>query len=144
MNERSDMPGKAEAMKELIMRNAEEVRRLHGRIHETYRLRGKVPGAERRWQEACAEFHARYDKLAFPGGYSTAIDRILAGDSDAIEAALCFIELRPYFFRSGYMFKACCQKLKRAPLSPSEAARLQTVLTAYDAWRQAKRRDADV
>lgn len=140
-NARSDMPRKAEPMKELIKRNAEEVRRLHSRVHETYRLRGKVPGAEKQWEEACAEFHARYDKLAFPGGYNTAIDRILAGDSYAIEAALCFIELRPYFFRSGYMFKALLPKLKRAPLSPSDAARLQTVLTACDAWRQAKREE---
>ncbi len=68
-------------------------------------------------------------------------DRILAGDSEAIEAALCFVELRPYFFRSGYMFKALLPKLKRAPLSATEAARLQTVLSAYDAWREPKRRD---
>ena len=133
------MLGRSEAMKELIARNAEEVRRLHHRIHETYRLRDKSPEQKERWQQACAEFHARYDKLAFPGGYNTAIDRILAGDSEAIEAALCFIELRPYFFRSGYMFKALLPKLKRTPLSAPEAARLQTVLSAYDAWRAAKR-----
>ncbi|HKY26328.1 MAG TPA: hypothetical protein VJM12_00125 [Pyrinomonadaceae bacterium] len=133
------MPGRTEAMKELIARNAEEVRRLHDCIHETYRLRDKSLEQKERWQQACAEFHARYDKLAFPGGYNTAIDRILAGDSEAIEAALCFIEMRPYFFRSGYMFKALLPKLKRAPLSAPEAARLQTVLSAYDAWREAKR-----
>ena len=132
------MPDRTEAMKDLIARNAEEVRRLHARIHETYRLREKSSEQKERWERACAEFHSRYDKLAFPGGYNTAIERILAGDSEAIEAALCFIELRPYFFRSGYMFKALLPKLKRAPLSVSEAARLQAVLTAYDAWRQAK------
>ena len=127
-------------MKEMITRNAEEIRRLHARVHETARLRDKSPEQKEGWQQACAEFHARYDTLAFPGGYNTAIDRILAGDSDAIEAALCFVELRPYFFRSGYMFKALLPKLKRAPLSRSEDARLQTVLSAYDAWRQAKRK----
>jgi len=127
-------------MKEMIARNAEEIRRLHGHVHETARLRDKSREQKQRWEQACAEFHARYDTLAFPGGYNTAIDRILAGDSDAIEAALCFVELRPYFFRSGYMFKALLPKLKRAPLSRSEDARLQTVLSAYDAWRQAKRK----
>lgn len=132
------MPNRTEAMKELIARNVEEVRRLHARIHETYRQHEKSSEQKERWQRACEEFHARYDKLAFPGGYTTANSRILAGDSEAIEAALCFIELRPYFFRSGYMFKALLPKLKRAPLSESEAKRLQAVLSAYAAWREAK------
>jgi hypothetical protein len=132
------MRERAKAMKELIERNAEEVRRLHARIHDTFRLRDRSSEQKQEWQRACSEFHARYDKLAFPGGYNTANDRILAGDSEAIEAALCFIELRPYFFRSGYMFKALLPKLKRAPLSAPEAARLQAVLSAYDAWRDAK------
>jgi len=125
-------------MKELLTRNAEEIRRLHGRIHETVRHRDKSADQKERWQRACAEFHARYDKLAFPGGYNTAVDRILSGDSEAIEAALCFVELRPYFFRSGYMFKALLPKLKRAPLAAAETSRLQAVLSAYEAWRHAK------
>jgi len=125
-------------MKELMERNAEEIRRLHGRTHEAVRYREKSAEQKERWERACAEFHARYDALAFPGGYNNAMDRILSGDSEAIEAALCFIELRPYFFRSGYMFKDLLPKLKRTPLSAAETARLQVVLSAYEAWRHAK------
>jgi hypothetical protein len=84
--------------------------------------------------------HERYDLLAFPGGYSTAKERIAAGDADAIEAALCFVEVRPYFFRSGYMFKDLLRRLRHAKLSASQGDRLAVVLLAYEAWRATKRR----
>jgi hypothetical protein len=59
-----------------------------------------------------------------------------AGDPTAIEAALCFVELRPYFFRSGYMFKALLPKLKKADLSAQQLNRLEGVLKAYSKWRE--------
>ena len=128
-----------DATKEWILRNAEEIRELHGRIHETYKQRGKVPGATERWSRACEEFHARYDGLAFPGGYETAVARMAQGDADAIEAALCFVELRPYFFRSGYMFKTFLRKLKRAQLDVRQTERFERVVQAYEKWREMKR-----
>ena len=128
-----------EATKEWFRRNTEEIRKLHGRIHETYKQRGKVPGATERWSRACEEFHARYDSLAFPGGYETAVARMAQGDAEAIEAALCFVELRPYFFRSGYMFKTFLRKLKRAQLDVRQTERFERVVQAYEKWRQMKR-----
>lgn len=127
-----------EVTKEWILRNAEEIRKLHGRIHETYSERGKVPGATERWERACAEFHARYDSLAFPGGYETAVNRMDQGDADAIEAALCFVELRPYFFRSGYMFIKLLRRLKHVPLDAKQTERFERVVHAYRQWKQMK------
>jgi hypothetical protein len=132
-------PMNTERMKELIRSNAAEVHRLHSRIHEALRYRYKTPEQTERWRHACAEFHSRYDALAFPGGYSSAFERIAAGDSEAIEAALCFVECRPYFFRSGYMFKDLLRKLKRAQLGKSQSERLGAVLIAYERWREQKR-----
>jgi hypothetical protein len=126
-------------MRNLILANAAEIETLHKRIHETLRNRHKTPEQTALWETVCREFHSRYDQLAFPGGYSTARERIVAGDRDAIEAALCFVELRPYFFRSGYMFKELLPKLKRADLSAAERERLNAVLLAYDEWRVKKR-----
>ncbi|HEU4712952.1 MAG TPA: hypothetical protein VFS76_15365 [Pyrinomonadaceae bacterium] len=130
---------KTEQTKEWFVRNAEEIRKLHGRINETYRQRSKSPGGTEEWQRACAEFRARYDSLAFPGGAETAVARMAQGDADAIEAALCFLELRPYFFRSGYMFKTFRRKLKRAQLDARQTARYERVVQAYEEWRQMKR-----
>jgi len=123
-------------MQALITANAAEVVRLRERIGETVKHRDKSPEQAKRWERACAEFHSRYDSLAFPGGYSTARDRIASGDLDAIEAALCFVELRPYFFRSGYMFKELLPKLKKANLSRDQIERLDRVLSAYAKWRK--------
>jgi hypothetical protein len=120
--------------------NAAELRRLNARIHETLRTRNRSAKDRETWERACADFHAQYDRLAFPGGYSGALDRILAGDRQTIEAALCFVELRPFFFRSGYMFKDLLRKLKRAPLDAASAQRLELVLKAYADYRGRRRR----
>ncbi len=127
-------------LKQRMMENADELRRLKARIDETFRLRGQNEDKHREWKQACEEFHSSYDRLAFPGGYEGAREHILAGDPDAMEAAICFLECRPYFFRSGYMFKEILRKTKRAPLSKSQAARLQTVIEKLDEWRQSKKK----
>src|SRR5690242_18056203 len=124
-----------EELKRLIAVNAAEIVRLHARVHETARRRGDGAQARGDWDTACAEFHARYRHLAFPGGYDGALERIVAGDATSVEAAMCFLELRPYFFRSGYMYKELLRKIKRAPLSPDQERRLRLVLERQAAWR---------
>jgi hypothetical protein len=90
-------------IKTQIALNAAEIVRLHARIHATVALRDTSRAARAEWQQACADFHRRYDALAFPGGYGAALEKFRAADPSVLEPALCFLELRPYFFRSGYM-----------------------------------------
>ncbi len=104
--------------------SAKELVRLKARIDETFQHRDDSQELWAAWQRACADFHSRFDRLAFPGGYESAGVRILAGDQAAIESALQFLEVRPYFFRSGYMRTALMRKLKRAVLTAPQAARL--------------------
>jgi hypothetical protein len=125
-------------MRERIRENAAEIVRLHSRIHETLTQRSKNPEKRLEWEQACAEFHARYEGLAFPGGYGGALDRISSGDTEAMEAAICFLECRPYFFRSGYMFKDIFRRCRRAPLHPEQAARFKVVEQRLSEWRQQK------
>ncbi len=126
-----------------ITRNAARINQLKERIDETVKHRDKSEEQRKEWQEACAEFHAQYNSLAFPGGLEGAYDRIVAGEPDAVEAALCFLECRPYFFRSGYMFKDVLRKTKRAPLNPTQQARLDAVLVAYDKYRDTRKAATD-
>lgn len=118
----------SERLRQRIRENAAEIVRLHSRIHETFVHRSKSAEKRHEWEQACAEFHARFDKLAFPGGYQGggALIRVMYGDPEAMEAAICFLEIRPYFFRSGYMFKDILRKCRRAPLSADQAERLRS------------------
>jgi hypothetical protein len=116
-------PMKNAQLKKSMLANAEEIRRLHTRIHETVRLRERSAEDRQQWLQACREFHTRYDALAFPGSYGDAFERMAAGEPEAIEAALVFLEVRPYFFRSGYMYKDLLRKTKRVPRSGSQARR---------------------
>ncbi len=113
-----------------------EINRLKCRIHETYKLRLKNDHKLKEWKTACEEFHSKFEKLAFPGGLDGAYERILNGEPKAIEAGLCFIELRPYFFRSGYMYKDILRKLNKAPLKPADRSRYQVVKSAYLEYRR--------
>ncbi len=125
-----------EGLKRQILENSREIERLRARIDETYGTRGT--GGIDAWSRACAEFHARYDELAFPGGYDGAEKRIQAGDPYTIEAALCFLELRPYFFRSGYMYQSLLRKMKRASFTKSQWERMEVVLRRLEEWRKRK------
>jgi hypothetical protein len=130
----------SDAMRQLIQRNADELSRLHSRISQTEKLRSHGSAEKQEWELACAEFHARFDDLAFPGGFKGALARIEAGDPDAMEAAICFLEVRPYFVRSGYMFKDILKKAKRAPLSEHQAIRLASIMRRLAERRASKGR----
>lgn len=123
-------------MKELILRNAEEINRLKARIDETFKTRGTDKKKREEWEKACEEFHSNYDRIAFPGGLDGAYERILAGDPEAMEAAISFLECRPYFFRSGYMFKDILRKAKKASLSEIQKERLAAVQKNYNEYRE--------
>lgn len=77
-------------------------------------------------------------QLGFPGGLDNIEARVLAGEPFAVEAALCFLEVRPYFFRCGYMFQSLLKKMKRSPLNQAQQRRLQVVVDGQAAWRKIK------
>ena len=115
-------------MHRLIQHNAAEVRRLHARVHATRAHRDEGPAARESWGQAAGEFRGRYDALAFPGGLTTGLQRLSVGGPDAIEAALSFLEVRPYFFRSQYIATKLRRLLRRLALSGNQAERRRHVL----------------
>jgi hypothetical protein len=138
------MPVSNTSMSNPIAPDAAEITRLKARIDTTVLLRGKSPAHYAAWSEACAEFHRRYNMLAFPGGYVEALVKFAAGDPSPIEATLSFLEQRPYFFRSGYMFKTLMRRVKRAELKQGQRKRLDAVLVRQAAWRARKQRPDQV
>lgn len=88
--------------------------------------------AREEWSQACAEFHARYEELCLPWGpYPNFHEKLVAGDPEIVEVALSFLEVRPYFFRSGYHWKTILKKCKRAPMSGQQRERFTVVLQKY-------------
>lgn len=128
-----------EELRAKLIENAAEINRLQSRIHEA--LRDESDWDRRKWSQACSDMHARYEELSLPGGpYPDFHDRILAGEPDIIEVALCFLEVRPYFFRSGYHWKTILKKCKRAPMSAEQSKRFQVLLEKYEQWRVRRRK----
>jgi hypothetical protein len=125
-------------LKRQILENTTEIGRLNARIKETLPDRGTSPAKRREWEQACAEVHQRYAGLALPGGYGGALERITSGDPETMEAAICFLECRPYFFRSGNMFKDILRRCRRAPLSEQQVARLKRIEEKLVEWRRRK------
>lgn len=135
----SDNPAmnKREQMRAQMIENAAEIDRLHSRIHETYSLRTEGTDSYQEWSRACHEFHERYGQLCMPGGWDSGfMDRLKAGEFHTVEAALCFLEVRPYFFRSGYMWKDLLRKCKRVPMNDEQASRFIAILERYSEWKE--------
>ena len=117
-------------MPSLLDVNAARLRELHDAIRETFRARDESAEARTRWSDACKRFHHEYDGLAFPGGLTKGLDRLRAHDPEAIEIAIQFLEVDPYFFRSGYIKTDLLRRLKRASLTKSQQQRLRNVILA--------------
>lgn len=79
-----------------------ELRRLNERIKTTVLSRGNSSKEKSQWEQACVEFHRKFDRLVFLGG-SEMFNRVRQNDPAALEAAVRFLEADPYHFRSGYL-----------------------------------------
>lgn len=127
-------------MRHAIEHGAAELRRLKGAIDDAFARRTEDQEAFESWRAACAEFHARYDALAFPGGLARAFERLTAGDPVAAETAITFVELRPYFFRSQYHATKLIRLLKRLRLRADLQSRLDAALAKRREYRLRRQR----
>jgi hypothetical protein len=128
----------SDRIKRLMSDNAAVLRHLHRRVHEAADIRSHGPTEMKAWVEAAREFHDRYNDLAMPGGYDAVLQGLEASDPGAIDLALCFVESRPYFFRSGYMYTLLMRRLKKCAMSDEQVMRHAGVIERAATWRQKK------
>lgn len=119
-----------ESCKLIMEENSATLRGLDEAIKAAFSHRLESPEPRQAWERACAEFHARHDDLAFPGGISSAIERIAAGDMSTVETAIICLELHPYFFRSQYHATTFTRLLKKLQLSADLQQRFDAFLAA--------------
>jgi hypothetical protein len=121
-----------------IRRVASEVERLRLAVHSTFAVRHKGRREQEAWERACVAFHG-YDNELYKL-WDPVVWRDIRGQSGAWRnAALCFLEVDPWFFRAGYLKEKLCHALKQAQLTPREKQRVQGVL--LHAVRQRFRRE---
>lgn len=116
--------------KEVIAANAEKLRVIQKAIHETFRKRDRSREEYDEWSAACDVFHEQYDDLFYPGG-GEQLGALRRCDPAAIEIALDFLEVDPWYFRSGYHKEYIWTYLPQCSLSSDQFTRLEAVAHVY-------------
>ena len=115
--------------RELIERHARQTNEQMARINATVARRDKSRHDWQIWKEACHAWHTSENKC-FELWPLEARDKMRAGDRETIEDALLFLEVDPWFFRSGYLKERVIRHLKSAQLSKADKGRLRNVIFA--------------
>ena len=126
-------------VKSIFEHNAQTLRELKEAIDIAVVDRDLNEEHHQKWAVAYERFHLSFDRLAFPGGLGKELDSLRAGDGEAIEMAVRFLEADPLFFRSGYIKAELLRILHRVQLSDNQQDRLRAVI--LDRIRSGARRE---
>lgn len=116
--------------KELIAHNAKILTRLHEAIDDSFPKRNRSDSHFAAWQRACEEFHAQYWTLFYPGGQDCLMG-LQQCDRKSVQTAINFLEVDPYYFRSGYTKEYIWKYITRCQLSSLEIERLHLIGISY-------------
>jgi hypothetical protein len=111
---------------DLIAAESARLGALHAAIHQTFRLRSRDARSRREWEQACAAFHSYVSPMYSYLERACTVERYT--DKKLLEFAVCFLEVDPWFFRSGYFKESLLTRLKRSDLGEDARRRLRMVL----------------
>ena len=109
-------------------KNAATLRELYNQIKVSLVDRELDDEHHELWVAACERFHSSFDRLAFPGGLERELDLLKRGDVQAVEMAVRFLEVDPWFFRSGYIKEEILLALRKVTLTDDQRERLREVI----------------
>jgi hypothetical protein len=110
----------------LIRDETVKIESLHAEVHRTVVLRDRDASHRRAWEQACHAFHTYSSPL--DAYFEQACDAEKYSDRKLIEFAICFLEVDPIFFRSGYLKQIVITRLKRSELREGDKSRLRGVV----------------
>ena len=114
---------------QVISARAEEVGIADALIDATVPHRDRSEADREAWRAACDRAHLAWDALYSPD--FTQLRRAMSkGDPEAIEAAMVYLEVDPWVFRSGYYKQKVIERLARAPRSSLDQERLEGIILA--------------
>jgi hypothetical protein len=111
---------------QLIRDESAALRALHERVHATCGTRDSGRHARDAWSQPCHEFHTYVSRL--DPFLQRAFQDSRYSDPELIEFVVCFLEVDPFFFRSGYLKQDLLTRIKRSELTESVKRRLRAVL----------------
>ena len=115
---------------EEILRKSEAINLLRFKVQETFNNKGKNKDAFEQWEQACLDFHSYPEDYFFPKGEEQ-IQRVRAGDADAIDDALFFLLADPVHFRSGYLKETLWRFVPRWNLNEQQRTMIENAALAY-------------
>lgn len=110
---------------QLIRDESAKYRALHERIHQTCRRRHVDHASQEAWRQACEAFHSFRSSL--DPLFERAFQETNYCDKALTEFVICFLEVDPRFFRSGYIKQVILTRLKRSVLCEHDQRRLRGV-----------------
>ena len=111
---------------------------LHERINQTFRRRGEGKKEYEAWSRACEEWRSHSSPLDvfWSDGF---IKKLRKGDREAVEASILFLEVDPFYHRSGYLKEKLIRCLRAEILTERDKVRLRSVV--WNVARGANRRE---
>lgn len=104
--------------KSQIARHRDTLNELHYRINSTFKARSRSEDHKRRWEEACAEFHAFRSEI---DNYMDQVSAETLSDNKLIrQFVFDFLSVDPVYFRSGYEKEHYLKLLKSLDLTDAE------------------------
>ncbi|NVJ65570.1 MAG: hypothetical protein HWE16_03715 [Gammaproteobacteria bacterium] len=110
----------------LILSETKTLNEQHKNVHVTYKDRKNSRSAMEQWNRACEIWHSYRSEL------DHYLDRVFKdfkiNDKEIKEFVITFLELNPWFFRSGYIKADLLIRIKRSYLTEEDKKRLRVVL----------------
>jgi len=111
-----------------IQQLADQVFHLHQEIHRTFQNRCSGKRKDYfEWKTACENYHSHRSELDKLWSDEFA-DKIRLGNREAINELILFLEVDPFYFRSGYLKERLLRLIKNAPRTKSDNRRLRGVI----------------
>jgi len=110
----------------LIAEESAKIEELRAQVHRTFLQRDRDEKSRDEWGRACREFHS-YESRLNPY-LERARQNARYVQKNLLEFVVCFLEVDPWFFGSGYLKELFLTRLKRSDLDDAIKERLRAVM----------------
>jgi len=111
---------------ELITEEGAKLGELHAQVHQTFLQRDRDAKSRSEWERACNAFHSYVSRMNHYIERACKTGRY--DEKNLLEFVVCFLEVDPWFYRSGYLKETFLTRLKRSDLNDALKERLCIVL----------------